>query len=335
MMDLEPPAVVRIEAADISVLTYNVRGLPWPVATGRGDALRAIGRELADLRREGRQPDVVLIQEGFRSEMAELVRTSGYAYWAEGPGRDTEAHYGPAPARRDAKLLLGEGLGKLTGAGLHVLSDAPILDVQVATFRHCAGLDCLANKGAMLVRIQPEGLPTPVDVVNTHLNSRKASRAPSSRTLAAHQGQTQEFLAFLAAHRAPDHPLIVGGDFNMRNSPARYEYAADRRPYRVVAEYCARVEPTCVGLTKARDDGRPWLATQILQGFADSDVLVRPTATTALFDAGASRLSDHDGYVVSYQLTWPAAFDPSRRERAALEVKPRAGKWGVKISWRP
>lgn len=336
MMDLEPPAIVRTDAAEISVLTYNVRGLPWPVATGRGAALQAIGQELADLRREGRQPDVVLIQEGFRSEMAELVRTSGYAYWAEGPGRETRAPHGPAPARRDAKILLGEGVGKLTGAGLHVLSDAPILDVQVATFRHCAGLDCLANKGAMLVRIQPPGLPTPVDVVNTHLNSRKASRAPSGRTLAAHQGQTLELLAFLAAHRDPDHPLIVGGDFNIRNSPARYDFAAEQRPYRVVAEYCARVEPVC-GATSGpvRDDGRPWLATQILQGFADGDVRVRPRATAALFDTGAARLSDHDGYLVSYRLSWPAAFDPDRRERAALEIKPRIGKWGVKISWRP
>jgi endonuclease/exonuclease/phosphatase family metal-dependent hydrolase len=332
MMDLEPPAIVRTDAAEISVLTYNVRGLPWPVATGRGSALRAIGEELAELRREGRQPDVVLIQEGFRSEMAELVRISGYAFWAEGPGRETRAPHGPAPARRDAKIHLGEGLGKLTGAGLHVLSDAPILDVQVATFRHCAGLDCLANKGAMLVRIQPPGLPTPVDVVNTHLNSRKASRAPSGRTLAAHQGQTQELLA---AHRVPDHPLIVGGDFNIRNSAVRYDYAADRRPYRVVAEYCARVEPICAAPSKPRDDGRPWLASQILQGFADSDVRVRPVATAALFNAGASRLSDHDGYLVNYRLSWPAAFDPDRRERAALEIKPRIGKWGVKISWRP
>jgi endonuclease/exonuclease/phosphatase family metal-dependent hydrolase len=329
MMDLHPPAVISTEAAEISVLTYNVRGLPWPVANGRGGALRAIGQELADLRREGRQPDVVLIQEGFRSEMAELVRTSGYTYWASGPDRDDQAPYGPKPAHRATDLLKGEGVGKLTGAGLHVLTDAPILDVRIATFRHCAGLDCLANKGAMLVRIQPEGLPTPVDVVNTHMNSRKASRAPSARTLAAHRG-------FLAEHRNPDHPLIVGGDFNIRNSAARYDFAAEARPYRVVAEYCARVEPTCGAANAgARADGRPWLASQILQGFGDGAIKVRPLVTAALFEVGASGLSDHDGYLVNYRLTWPADFDVSRRQRAALEIKPRAGKWGVKVSWRP
>ena len=63
---------------DFSVLTYNVRGLPWPLASGRGNALRAIGQELAQMRRSGVQPDVVLIQEGFRSEMSELVQASGY-----------------------------------------------------------------------------------------------------------------------------------------------------------------------------------------------------------------------------------------------------------------
>ena len=34
-------------AADLSVLTYNVKGLPWPLASGRAEALRAIGDELA------------------------------------------------------------------------------------------------------------------------------------------------------------------------------------------------------------------------------------------------------------------------------------------------
>jgi endonuclease/exonuclease/phosphatase family metal-dependent hydrolase len=336
MMDLEPPAIVRTDAAEISVLTYNVRGLPWPVATGRGEALRAIGEELAELRRAGRQPDVVLIQEGFRSEMSELVRASGYAYWAEGPGREDRAIYGSPPKRRGANPLQGEGVGKLTGAGLHVLSDAPILDVRFATFRHCAGLDCLANKGAILVRIAPDGLPTPVDVVNTHLNSRKASRAPSSRTLEAHQGQTRELLAFLAANRNPDHPLIVGGDFNIRNSAVRYDFAATERPYRVVAEFCARVEPTCGAKAKpARADGRPWLASQILQGFDEGVVRIRPLATAALFDAGAARLSDHDGYLVRYRLSWPAELGGGGRERAALEVRPRLGAWGVKVSWRP
>jgi hypothetical protein len=52
-----------------SVMTYNVEGLPWPIRSGRGDKLKAIGRELAAMREKGVEPDVVLLQEGFRDEV--------------------------------------------------------------------------------------------------------------------------------------------------------------------------------------------------------------------------------------------------------------------------
>ena len=64
-----PAEPIRLQSTELSVLTYNVRGLPWPLALGRADALKDIGAELARMRREGRQPDVVLIQEGFRGEV--------------------------------------------------------------------------------------------------------------------------------------------------------------------------------------------------------------------------------------------------------------------------
>ncbi len=144
-------------STEISVLTYNVRGLPWPLASGRAKALKAIGAELAAMRRNGRQPDVVLIQEGFRGEIGDLVEASGYRYWARGPSRTQRASgAGPENGRRYAVVRYpssGEGWGKFTGAGLHVLSDAPITDVEDTPYRYCAGLDCLANKGVMLARL--------------------------------------------------------------------------------------------------------------------------------------------------------------------------------------
>ena len=46
--------VVAPSADDpLSVMTYNVRGLPWPIAWGRADALAQIG-DLADTGPEGR-----------------------------------------------------------------------------------------------------------------------------------------------------------------------------------------------------------------------------------------------------------------------------------------
>lgn len=99
VLTIERPAPADTHSAEISVLTYNVRGLPWPIATGRAKALKKIGAELAAMRAEGRQPDVVLIQEGFRSEVSDLVKTSGYRYWAQGPTRGERAS---GTARRTA-----------------------------------------------------------------------------------------------------------------------------------------------------------------------------------------------------------------------------------------
>lgn len=324
-MDL-PAAVSEIGSADLTVLTYNVRGLPWPAASGRAKALRRIGGELAALRADGRAPDVVLVQEGFRGEMAELAAASGYRYWAQGPGRSARPDGPPPPAargwRKVAHPLAGEGLGKVTGAGLHILSDLPIDQVRGAAFRYCAGIDCLANKGVMLARLSVPGLRDGVEIANTHMNARRAARAPADRTLKAHNLQTDELLGFLARRRAPDRPLLIGGDFNVRNAPERYDYGPSR-PYKVVAEYCHTVSAACAVNT---DDQTPWLRSQDLQGFAGAgQVQITPVAAGTLFDKG---LSDHAGYLVRYRLTWTT----EREASPPVRVRPQIATPGLKVT---
>lgn len=320
-------------AAEISVLTYNVRGLPWPIAHGRAEALRKIGEELATLRAEGRQPDVVLIQEGFRDEVARLVAASGYRYWAQGPGRGERPPantFNPTSGRP----ALGEGWGKFTNGGLHVLSDVPITEVLSVAYRSCAGLDCLANKGAMLVRLAFPDIPVEVDVVNTHLNSRRAARAPAERTLQAHNLQTEELYAFINRYRADDAPLLIGGDFNVRNAPERYYHKASLRPFAVVSEFCSQRATDCGEHEEA--GGPPaWLRSQDLQAFSEGGpVDVQPLRAEAVFTKAESlRLSDHDGYLVRYRLSWdPSSAPPSPPQ--PLQVRPQFGKWGVKVSWK-
>lgn len=320
-----PPA----QALQISILTYNVHGLPWPLAGRRGAALRAIGRELAAMRRAGRQPDVVLIQEGFREEIADLAKVSGYRFWARGPDRADRPppradHAAAYPAVRYP--FSGEGWGKFTGSGLHILSDLPILAVRREAYRACAGFDCLANKGVMLVRVALPGGGGEVDIVNTHLNARGASQTPPARTLAAHNRQTAQLLAFIRREHRPEIPLVVGGDFNVRNAPARYDYDAGSRPYKVVSEYCARPGGSCTGQAVAAGT-RPWLRSQDLQAFSSGAALeVRPISVATVFKAakGERPLSDHAGYLVRYRL-----------DREPAPAKPVLKPAGLKVSWRP
>ena len=332
-----PAPVARTASAEVSVLTYNIRGLPWPIATGRHAALKKIGRELAALRAEGRQPDIVLIQEGFRGEVADLVKASGYRYWAQGPTRSERPRDAPPADARGFKRALyrasGEGWGKFTSAGLHVLSDAPITDVSDIVYRYCAGLDCLANKGAMLARVALPGVPGEVDVVNTHLNSKRASRAPLKRSLEAHNLQVEELLTFINSHRAAGAPLLVGGDFNVKGSAARYDHLADARPYKVVSEFCSAPASACDGQTP-QHGAEPWLRSQDLQGFeAAPAVDVRPIRVDTVFGRNASgfRLSDHDGYLVRYRLTWKPNATPAAPSPVAFRPQVRKGM-GLKVS---
>lgn len=296
---------------EISVLTYNVAGLPWPVRSGRGEALAQIGAWLGELRAAGREPDIVLIQEGFIAGIADLVAASGYPNHVHGPlagDRAPPLDNGLADGyRRKEFRLRGEGWGKWAGSGLHILSNFPIREFAVRAFRYCAGLDCLANKGALLARIEVPGLPVPLDVVNTHLNARGAAKVPRDRTLVAHNLQIEELAAFLDEARGPAYPLIFGGDFNTRNAEDRIAYALEHGDGLMIASYyCTRIVEDCeIGMSFDGDE--PWLDTQDLLGFSDGEfVRLRPVAIEAMFDCDATGgvLSDHDGYLVRYRLSW-------------------------------
>jgi len=314
-VDPAPAYAQAPHSAEISVLTYNVRGLPWPIALRRGEALKRIGQELGRMREEGRQPDVVLVQEGFRDEMSDLVKASGYPHWVRGPRR--------------------EGNGKATSGGLHVLSDIPIVAVRAAAFSDCAGFDCLANKGVMLVRLAPEGQPFEIEVVNAHFNARRASAAPLKIARVAHNHQTDQFTAFVRAHRDERAPLLVGGDFNIKHAPERYYHAALERPYTVVSEVCGAPGSGC-GQDAGDVTAEPWLAAQDLQGFAAApSVRVRPVSTETVFGQNDGRgLSDHDGYLVRYRLTWSAPTMFLAANTSGVEIRPKFGAWGVKVSWK-
>ncbi len=280
----------------------------------------------------------MLIQEGFRGEVANLVKISGYRYWAQGPSRSDRSRGAPPTDGHNYKRVryftFGEGWGKFTSGGLHVLSDAPITDVADVAYRYCAGLDCLANKGAMLARIALPNVPSEIDVVNTHLNSRRASRTPRSRTMAAFSLQIEELQNFLGNHRAAGAPLLMGGDFNVRGSAVRFDHVAYKRPYAVVSQFCSAEPARCQGQAP---EANPWLKTQDLQAFEGTPTVdIRPIQVQTVFGAGPSgiRLSDHDGYLVRYRLSWNPRAIVSAGPPSTLEVRPQFKALGLRASLR-
>ncbi|MGH6658424.1 MAG: endonuclease/exonuclease/phosphatase family protein, partial [Sphingomicrobium sp.] len=54
----------------------------------------------------------------------------------------------------------------------------------------------------------------------------------------------------------------------------------------------------------------PWMDTQDLQFFwSGTGVTIRPIRVEAMFDGSpdSPQLSDHDGFMVTYRIEWPAS----------------------------
>ncbi|SFR96782.1 endonuclease/exonuclease/phosphatase family protein [Sphingomonas jatrophae] len=302
----------------LSVLTYNVEGLGWPARTGRAAKLREIGTRLAALREAGAAPDIVLFQEVFSGAAQRAVHRSGYPAMIPGPGRTTRASADApaAPLPGKPKLKRGELGLHLVGSGLVTASRYPITFTTRRAFgpRACAGIDCLSNKGVVLARVYVPGLPAPLDIYNTHMNSQAASRAPEARRIAAHERQTSAIAAFVGRTRDHAGAAILAGDFNMKHSDSRWEHFSRSLQLKLVHRICATPAGQC-DVRMSWDGDEPWKDTQDLQFFQSGrGVTIRPIKVEALFDGGPSgpALSDHDGFLVTYELSWRVT-QPSAR----------------------
>ena len=324
----ESPVITRLadgrQSTTLSVLIYNVEGLPWPARKNRGPSLDRIGQTLAHFRTEGRAPDIVLMQETFTSRAARIGEHTGYANAIGGPKRSDmvkdPAIAGTFVAERRRKK--GERGPKLMRSGLYVLSDFPVTEMVREGFarRACAGFDCLAAKGMMLVRVTVPGVPSPIDIFTTHMNSGGAARVSLERSAEAHRYQALEAAQFLDKHHMPDNPLIIGGDFNMRRNPERFDFFSTAIPYTIVHRWCVETSAGC-DVKMSWDGDEPWLDTQDLQAFDDGKtVSVEPIRVEAMFDGSdnGARLSDHDGFLVTYRLAWHgSAASPVQRSCGA------------------
>jgi endonuclease/exonuclease/phosphatase (EEP) superfamily protein YafD len=300
----------------LSVMTYNVHGLPWPFARNRTAAFDRIETRLSALRHENAQPHIIVLQEAFTERAKLLATRSGYRYIASGPSKDMINT--KQPAKEDARFVdaasffKGETMGKSLDSGLQIASDYPILSVKRGAFPSfaCAGYDCLANKGVLLVTVAIPGSDTPVTIATTHMNSKRASGVSQTRSLYAYQLQVAAIDAFLSENSDPNLPIIFAGDFNA-SSTARRSYLLDEGtpkwsafPVRSALQNCM-----AAALLQGRkvdsladyvvERGRDW---QFYAAGLGSEI----SATRFDIPFGRERdgtmLSDHVGYGILYEL---------------------------------
>ena len=309
----------RTASTTFDVLSYNIEGLAWPARGKRGGSLREIAARLADLRRSGKAPDIVMVQEMFSRTAVRSMTNIGYANVVTGPARTQQKRL-PAvrPMPSPYNRLKGETGFHIVNSGLAIFSRFPITYTTSEPYgiHRCAGFDCLSNKGMLFARIAIPNVPIAIDLINTHLNSQGASRVAPARHLQAHGLQVAELGSFITRNGNADAAMILGGDFNMKGSPERFrqfENVSDRMM--LVHEWCARQRLFC-DVQMSWDGNAPWMDTQDLQLFrSPHNTILVPIRVQAMFDGskGNPKLSDHDGLLVTYRLTWNVNASETRK----------------------
>jgi endonuclease/exonuclease/phosphatase family metal-dependent hydrolase len=289
---------------------------------GRSSAAHRIGDKLKEMRAAGVQPHVVVLQEAFGEAQHAIGKTAGYRYVAFGP--DSGLTNTEQMTDRDrafaagARFMKGERSGKMMDSGLAVLSDYPIVSVSRAAFPAyaCAGFDCLANKGVMLVMVKVPGVAQPMAVVATHLNSKNASGTGRDRWTYAFQRQVETVGLFLKDHLDAGTPYVLAGDLNIGRSPSRTAMfkamlaglprSTEAGVVRTALHTCLDGgDPTCT-IGAPADVRKSYQRNKDWQAFAPgAGTHVALLGVDAPFgqDQRGRMLSDHVGYTAFYRLT--------------------------------
>lgn len=283
-------------SAEITVLSYNVRAIPG--FEGRNtEAFDRIGEILEQRRRDGTQPDIVLLQEAFKSEHIDAIRARAkYPYELQGP-------------HKNSRLLLDNG------SGLEIWSDLKILDSIAFAYTDSDPFESLARKSAILTKVHPFQVPVPIIIGTTHLNAGSELKLFDRIRVS----QATEFKDVHASFNPEGLPSILAADFNFKPKHGSYYHFLDMfSDHHDVGAYCL-LEDDCEVIIE--DPEEPyltpiWKTTNDRHFFSDSadqKVTVRPQKVIRNFaeKIDGEELSDHHGYEVTYDISWNcSSFQP-------------------------
>jgi len=275
----EPP-----HAVELKVLTYNIKGLPLITDL---DRLERIGELLAERRRRGDEPDVVVLQEAFVRKAKRVRKRAGYPYAIRGPKA---------------------GGIFANASGLEVLSNHPIVARYDRTLNDCAFPECLVAKAIVGVELELPGVPGPIQVFTTHLQA-------DTRNDPVRRNQIDDLTVFLRRIHFGGAPAIFAGDFNFKPKHASYHKFLREMPFADAGHDCLGAPAACqvvVGADGRTDWTDVWKTANDRQFYyqpAQSPVRIEPIRVIRNFTepyAGGEDgfLSDHWGYEVHYRVRW-------------------------------
>ena len=207
--------VAHAEPVEISVLTYNIHGLPTWIALDDPTV------RIPQILDKARAYDVVLLQEDF-------------AYQSVVDAHNRHPHLW----RGSAEWLAWVG----AGAGLTTLSKHPSAEASFAEpYAICNGWigaanDCFGNKGFLQTRLALADAAE-LDVWNTHLDAGGSDEDRAARK------QQLEKLATAMESRSRGRAVLVGGDFNLEWSNAADHAILEAFAKRLGLAIAARTPP--------------------------------------------------------------------------------------------
>ena len=275
------PAEAPAHAIELKVLSYNIKGLPLLTNL---DRLKRIGEILAERRRLGDEPDVVVLQEAFARKARRVRKRAGYPYAIRGPI---------------------EGGIFDNSSGLEVLSNHPIVARYSRTLNDCAFPECLVAKGIVGVAIELPGVPGPVQVFTTHLQA-------DTRNEHVRRNQIDDVAVFLRRIPFGQAPAVFAGDFNFKPRHASYHKFLRELPFADAGHACLGAPEACevvVGRNGRTDWTDVWKTSNDRQFYyqpAESPVRIEPIRVIRNFteEVDGGFLSDHWGYEVHYRIHW-------------------------------
>jgi hypothetical protein len=290
-------AVEPGQYGELSMLTYNVAGLPQEISTEQpGVNIPLISPLLEPF-------DLVMTQEDFDWWVDDLAGLDFVNYHTRLAAdttfeHATEQHPGP-----DAVGIDGEDPQRplpLVGDGLGFLSRFPFTDVVRVPWDHCYGDaetgagDCLAMKGFMVATF--ELAPgAEVDIYTLH---GEAGEGPDDQPL---QEEDYEQLAAFITRHSPGRAVMLAGDTNLHLEPGHDQEATDRPIWEgflaanELADVCDTlecVEPGSIDKVAWRDGGGVTL--EPLEYRWEDDLFVDPAGDD---------LSDHPPVAVDWRWT--------------------------------
>ncbi len=172
-------------ATELRLLTYNVYMIPKPVRFSKQNIRTAAFIDVLSKSRS----DVILLQEAFcgtfRKKISKaLMTTHPYSYHL--PMKFDFTHW--------------------MNSGVMVFSKYPFTVLDSAYYKDCAGADCLASKGVVLLDLTVDGKH--LHVATTHMQA-------SGTYGTVRQKQLMDIKNVFDKHATPGVPQILAGDLNV------------------------------------------------------------------------------------------------------------------------